>query len=225
MENFGLNTVNTIATLKSQGVSRMVVIMRHSARFYKPDRPSVEPFLGLTEEGKEYSHRMGSKLPTDMGLRFFSSPVGRCIETAYLIDKGNTAQGGKTESNKIKPTLAAFYVKDVGQIFQGIKKHSVAGFFREWFDGKVPENVMTNPVDAADRIKQFLISLLHETTDPMIDIAISHDWYMYVLKEYFLKQRLEDFGKVEYLEGAALFEKSGELFMANHQSEPVPLTA
>jgi len=159
-----------------------------------------------------------------VNLRFFSSPVGRCIETAFMIDKGNTAKGGRTESNKTNPTLAAFYVKDVAQIFKGIKQHSVSGFFRQWFNGNVPETVMTSAMAARDRIIQFLISLLRETSGPVIDIAVSHDWYMHVLKEYFLKQPLEEFGKVEYLEGAVLYEKNGGLFMTNHQSDPQPIS-
>jgi len=166
---------------------------------------------------------LGSKLPIDSELRLFSSPVGRCIETAYLVDKGNTAAGGRCETNKIKPKLTAFYVKDIGKIFQGIKQQGVAGFFRDWFNGKVPEEVMSDPLETKNIILRLLIDLLKETTEPKIDIAISHDWYMYVLKEYFLKQPLEESGQIQYLEGATFFEKQGELFIANHQAEPVPI--
>lgn len=223
MEDFGLNTVKTINTLKSQGIDRMLVVVRHSARFYRPDMPRLEPFLGLTEEGKDYAHRLGVKLPIDTGLRLFSSPVGRCIETAYLVDKGNTAAGGRCETNKIKPKLTAFYVKDIEKIFQRIRERTVSGFFRDWFDGKVPEEVMSDPLETKNIILRLLIDLLKETTEPKIDIAVSHDWYLYVLKEHFLKQPLEECGQVQYLEGAALFENQGELFIVNHQSKPVPV--
>ena len=223
MEDFGLNTVKTIKTLRSRGIHRMLVVLRHSARFYRPNMPKIEPFLGLTEEGKDYSLRLGSELPTDTSLRLFSSPVGRCIETAYLVDKGNTAAGGRCETNKIKPKLTAFYVKDIAEIFKGIKQRSIAGFFRDWFDGKVPEEVMGNPLETRDIILDLLLGILKETNDPVIDIAISHDWYMYVLKEHFLKQPLEEFGQVQYLEGAAIFEKQGKLYIVNHQSDPVPI--
>ena len=70
-------------------------------------------------------------------------------------------------------------------------------------------------------ILDLLLGILKETSDPVIDIAISHDWYMYVLKEHFLKQPLEEFGQVQYLEGAAIFEKQGKLYIVNHQSDPV----
>lgn len=223
MEQFGLSTVRTIETLRDEGVERMVAVIRHSARHYRPDNPAAEGFLGLTEEGKDYSYRMGTGLPTDIELRLFSSPVGRCIETAYLIDKGNTAQGGQTETNKIQPKLAAFFVRDVGRIFQGMKQYGPTGFFRDWFKGNLPEDVMTNPDTAAERIIRFLIDLLDDNNSPGINIGVSHDWYMHVLKEYFLKQPLEEHGPVAYLEGAVLYRKNGDLFMSNHLALPQPV--
>ncbi len=80
---------------------------------------------------------------------------------------------------------------------------------------------MSDPQETKNKILRFLLALLRETIEPKIDIAISHDWYMYVLKEYFLKQPLEDYGQVQYLEGAVLFEEQGELFITNHQSDPI----
>jgi len=55
-----------------------------------PKEARKEPFMGLTDVGKSFALELGKSLPAKLMPRLFSSTFGRCIETAYLIDKGYT---------------------------------------------------------------------------------------------------------------------------------------
>ena len=51
-------TLLMIKSLIDQGVEKISIIMRHSARYFGQD-PRMEPFLGLTETGKGYAVNLG----------------------------------------------------------------------------------------------------------------------------------------------------------------------
>ena len=64
-----------------------MLIIRHSERFEIEDFDSVVN-AGLTERGKSIAVKFGKELPIDKKIRFFSSPIQRCIDTADLIKQG-----------------------------------------------------------------------------------------------------------------------------------------
>ncbi|MCP4753334.1 MAG: histidine phosphatase family protein [Proteobacteria bacterium] len=224
MDDYGISTVNTLKKLMNDGIGKLAVIMRHSARHYDSENPFNEPFLGLTEEGKKLSYKVGEKLPTGPCLRLFSSPVGRCIETAYQIEKGNMSVNGKTRDAILDMKLTAFYVKNIIETFTAISEKGTLAFFREWFDGRVSSDILDPPEEAAATLVRFLVERLDETADSHLDICVSHDWNMYLIKEFFLGLKHEEVGDVEYLEGVIVFRQDNSLYITNHQIAPKKLT-
>ncbi len=216
---FGKNTLKLIGDLKDRGINRFSVIMRHSARYYDRANPRTEPFQGLTEEGKEYSYDLGKRIPQDLTIRLFSSTFGRCIETAYLIDKGFTSIGGSTINNTINIKLAPSYVKEPVTLVK-IMQEDIPDFVRYWFEGNISTDIIERRDDAARGIVGFLADELKELPENHINITISHDWNMYLIKESFLGLKHEDAGNVEYLEGAVIYEENEKIYMAHHQCEP-----
>ncbi|MCG8337825.1 MAG: histidine phosphatase family protein [Proteobacteria bacterium] len=219
---FGKSTRDLIKSLADRGINRMSVMMRHSARHYNWEQPREEPFLLLTEEGKEYSYNLGKSLVPGFTIKFYSSVVGRCIETAYLIDKGYVSQGGKTDHNMMEPYLSPSYVKKPFELIKVLQETS-PNFIRQWFDGEISAEIIDPPRGAAQDIIGMLESKLEYLPENHINMGISHDWNLYLVKEYIMGLRHEDVGRVAYLEGLIVYQEQGKTFVVNHQSEPVEI--
>ncbi len=217
-------TASLIRNLNRQGIDKMSLMLRHSKRDYHKD-VHMEPFMCLTDEGRDIAFQLGAALPENLSLKFFSSHIGRCIETAYLIDKGFVNKtGGFTESNRVSKAVAPFYVNDIGRVVEIVKKTDVSTFIRNWIDGDISEDILMNAKEASGRMFRFLAGGLLESDRNSLHVSVTHDWNVYLLKEFGLGLPHEAYGKIAYLEGVVLFEKEGEVYIVNHQKEPVPLS-
>ncbi|SLM31925.1 conserved hypothetical protein [Desulfamplus magnetovallimortis] len=211
-------TINTITGLLEQGVEKMSVIMRHSDRLFHKDS-AMEPFMGLTEKGKDAAMQLGSSLPAPPRKpRFFSSTFGRCIETAYLIDKGFTKAHKIFNGHNVQAMeLAPFYIINPPKAIAMVSETGNPVFLREWFDNKINESVMLNPEAAANRIAEFMTDQLKGLHSGEIAINVSHDWNLFPLKEFKLGLPHETFGMVGYLESVVIFERGGKAHMTSYQ--------
>jgi hypothetical protein len=215
----GKETIRLVHDLHKTGASKFSIILRHSLRHYD-DKIHMEPFMGLTEQGKDQCVKIGMGLPRGMTLRLFSSHFGRCIETAYLMDQGYLAGGGDTKRNQLVRELSPFYVNDFEKALETITTLALAGFIRSWIEGEFSPDILMDAREVADRIFFCAIRGLTETGENNIDVLVTHDWNMYLLKEFGLGLTHEDHGEVDFLEGVVLFEKEGEIYLTHHQAEP-----
>jgi broad specificity phosphatase PhoE len=216
-------TIETITTLLNEGVQKISVIIRHSDRFY-PKEARMEPFMGLTEVGKSFALELGKALPENPVPRLFSSTFGRCIETAYLIDKGYTQQYKTHVAHTITSDyLAPFYIKDIEAAIHLVEAQGSEQFIRNWFDNKVDETVMENPEKTAAILSQFMIDRLKETDNNQITVCVSHDWNIFPLKEFQLGLAHETKGDVGYLDGVVFYENDGHYFATSFQCDPSPV--
>ncbi|WP_027359753.1 histidine phosphatase family protein [Desulforegula conservatrix] len=206
-----MESIELINRLAESGASRISIIMRHAARKYDQDMRK-EPFLGLTDEGKQAALEFGRNIPPDFELRPYSSYIGRCIETAYLMDKGYSMIGGNTRIPEIEERLAPFYIVDIKKILSMAASYDVFAFIRKWIDGDIPEDIMMSPYSASIQMIDFLKQGL-EDDKPVINVCITHDWNMYLIREIFLGLMQEEAGEVAFLEGIAVYEKGGELYI------------
>lgn len=221
--NYGEELKTVINDLHKAGINKFSVIMRHSARHYDTDFQK-EPFMSLTDEGRDLAFKLGESLPEGLSARFYSSYIGRCIETSYLIDKGYTNKSKKeTINNVVTEAIAPFYILDLNKLAKIMTKHETPVFIRNWIDGKLPESVIKNAKQTSAMMFLFMLEKFKEISDNSIDIFISHDWNMFLLKEFGTGLKHEDFGKIEYLEGLVIFEQNGNIYITNHQTEPVQL--
>lgn len=213
-------TLEIINDLVAQGVEKISIIMRHSARYFGTN-PQMEPFLGLTETGKEYAVEFGHSLTQELSPVFFSSNFGRCIETAYLVDKGYSKRHCWFKGhNTLAQELAPFYIMDMPRAFSTFQDMGNDSFLRAWFDKGLSNDMMQDSEQAANVLTDFLTNKM-ETLDPgQIAICVSHDWNLYPLKEHKLDLPFEEHGKVEFLESVVIFQQRGKNFIMNHQQEP-----
>ncbi|MFH2131377.1 MAG: histidine phosphatase family protein [bacterium] len=220
---YGMKTLEIVRQLRKRGVEKISVLMRHSARHYDEEHLERESLMWLTEEGKQYAHAFGQNIPPTPLARFFSSMLGRCIETAYQADKGYTSQGGKTESNMVMVEIAPFFVKNPPEVFKLHRALGTSQLFREWFAG----NLSSELVGRSDKIASEMISrlthLLQEGPASHIDFNVSHDWNLTMVKHHFLKLEHEKAIAVEYLEGIVIFEKDDAFYITSHETSPLKL--
>ncbi len=217
-------TLSNIMHLINNGIDKFVVIMRHSDRYFSKNA-AMEPFMGLTEKGKDYALNFGEELPLMPRPKFFSSYFGRCIETACIIDKGYSKKYGAFNGhNVLNPDLSPFYIKNIENALKMVNEKGSPEFLRRWFNRDISEKTMENPKETADIISNFLKDRLGELNKEEIAICVSHDWNLFPLKEFKLGLKHEEYGAVGFLESLIVFEDKGSYYITNYQKEPVILT-
>lgn len=217
-------TIETINQLLDDGIEKIAAMIRHSDRHYATE-PVMEPFMGLNENGKGYAYDMGTQLRSTHPPKLYSSLMARCVETAYLIDKGFTKQHGITpDHNSMDADLFAFYIKDFVKAISHVTKTGTHPFIRSWFNQELPEGVMVDPVQTTDRITGFMLKTLTSLEKNQVAICVSHDWNVFPIKEFKLNLPHEEYGDIGYLDGVVFFEKNGKPYLTSYQAkEPVPL--
>lgn len=216
-------TIDTLNQLLDQKITKCSLLIRHSERFFSDDA-RMEPFMGLTQAGKTYAEALGKTLGSIPSIKLCSSYFGRCIETAYLIDKGYTqTHHTPIAHNCIDPTLAPFYIKDIEKAINMVEIQGSNLFLRRWFDNNIDQTIMENPETSADRLCDFMIEQVKILPENTISICISHDWNIYPIKEFKMGMTHESAGDIGYLDGLIFFEKQGQTYVVNYQSDPLAL--
>ena len=216
-------TLDTINHLLDDGIEKISVLIRHSDRFFTED-PKLEPFMGLTDDGKKFAVGFGATIRSNPLPKLCSSFLGRCIETAFLIDKGYTKKNNRTiDHNCMNDVLAPFYVKDTQKAIHLIEKQGNKIFLRNWFDNRIDESIMENPERTSDLLSEFMVEQIKKLTQNRIAICVSHDWNIFPLKEFKLGLKHETAGDVGYLDGVVFFEKENQYYITNYQTNPILL--
>ncbi len=220
-------TLDTINHLFKSGIKYISVLMRHSERHYT-DISRTEPFMGLTENGKGFAYDFGSSLSPEPMPILVSSFFGRCIETAYLIDKGFTKKYNQVlKHTQLEPLLSPFYINNPDKAIPMLLEVGGGKFLRNWFDCKIDETIMAHPEKTVDilcdlMIKQIKTQKRHQGKRGFT-ICVSHDWNIYPIKEFKLGMKLEDSDDVGYLDALVFFEKTGQHYITSYQTDPILL--
>jgi broad specificity phosphatase PhoE len=186
------------------------IILRHAERYAVP---SIDDSLGigLTAKGMEDSRRFGESIAGRRPVRLFHSPAVRCRETAEGMAEGLRSAGHQVLSIEESRSLCAPYLKDACVLRDADRLGHE--FMRAWFEGRFDRNWLLPTPEAADMVLSAVIDGLREDRD-RLDIHVSHDWEVVLLREELLGVRYEDAGWVDYLAGMA-FTRSGSGFIAS----------
>ncbi len=214
-------TLHTVNSLLDQGIKKISMLARHSERLFST-KAEMEPFMPLTEAGKTYAYEFGQNLRPEPLPVLSSSFMGRCIETACLIDKGFTHQHNRVlVHNSVDQRLAPFYIKDIDKAVKRILAEGNDLFIRNWFNGMMDESIIEHPGKTADLICTLMIEQIHSLPENHMAISITHDWNIYPVKEFKLGLRHEEIGDVGYLESVIFFEKDSRYYVTAFQTDPV----
>jgi len=216
-------TIGRINYLLDNGIKKISVLIRHSDRFFSEDARR-EPFMGLTSEGMEFAFDFGASLRSEPVPRLCSSFIGRCIETAFLIDKGFTKKNLRSiNHNTLNDTLSPFYIKDIEKAVHLVEKQGSDLFLRNWFDNHIEDSIMESPEKTSKLLSQFMINQIKTLKENQIAFCVSHDWNIFPLKEFLMGLKHETAGDIGYLDGVIFFEKENQYFITNYQADPILL--
>ncbi len=215
-----------IELLLADGVRHMSALIRHSAREFRPDSHELEN--PLTPEGRELALRLGEKLPKEMAVRGYASPVHRCVETAELVLAGHRSGGGESLEHRIMEAFGPFFVLDAAGVVKAMqgagalqsdtgslvsdRLHAVSvlgAFVQQWARGDIPRDVLI----PADRAATTVLRALQETysnppADCHLDMCVTHDMTVLLLRDRLLGLPAGE-QEVEYLDGLIAFERDG----------------
>lgn len=177
--NCYLRAADFVKTLRED--ERVCLLVRHGERGHiLPNDPDHGAFVALTEHGREQAFALGKVLsqerkidgPASEEISFFSSPVGRCMETAEFIGRGFGIEAPHVVP--LQP-LAEFFVEHYDAYMETHKTGFYQGICR-WLDGSANVAGYVDPAyfPLASRSEEML-KLMLENVSSRINIFCTHD--------------------------------------------------
>lgn len=202
----------------------VAAVLRHTARhpIANPNEPTLAE---ITPEGAEAAEEFGACLTGFDCLRLFHSPVKRCGQTAACIAEGATSAGLKVEVVGPRGEIGVDFIVDQPEAGRLTVLHG-DHFVRLWVEGKIPTTVVRPAREVAARHAGFAAARLrHPIPDGArrLDLHVSHDWNIIVLREILLNLRHEDTGWLTFLDGVTFTADHDGVraIYREHVSEPL----
>ena len=217
----GFELLDTIAGLTT--TPAVAVIMRHAAR-HPIANPSEPTLAEITAEGATAATEFGARLTGFDRVRLFHSPVKRCGQTAACIAQGATRAGLAVEIVGPQEEIGVDFILDQVEAGRLSVLHGDA-FVRWWVEGKIASSVIRPAGPVAGRQTNFVATRLQEPTDGgrRLDLHVSHDWNIIVLREILLRVRYEEAGWLTFLDGVAFTSDPGGLRAIYRRERTGPL--
>lgn len=219
----GEESVQLVKQLHEEGISRLALISRHSAREFNRDvHDLVNP---LTDEGRLLCRRMGESLPMGLHVRGYASPPERCVETARLVIDAHAARGGRRGAVRVVESLGVFYALDQIKMWKALQlAGGLAAFVEQWAAGIVAADAMIPTHDAARLIlRSTLLRLRGSQEQNSVDLCVTHDMTILMLRDQLLGESAA-MHSVAFLEGLALYEQSGKVWLRSTVGKPVDVS-
>lgn len=216
-EDFGDTTLGLLDEVFSEGHEHAVLLMRHSAREFEPGRHDLEN--PLTDEGRSLARRLGERLDKRLVLRGYASPAQRCVETAELILAGHRQAGGQSTRHRPVEALGVFYVLDQMKMYKAMMAaDGQLEFLERWFRGELAADVVIPAELAARLATRVAAEKLRQPVSgpPQLDVCVSHDMTLYLVRDRLLGERSADVGEVRFLDGLVLYEEDGATMLRSH---------
>lgn len=189
---------------------RVFFLVRHAERDHiKPTDADYGAHVGLTERGREQALALGRCIP-DADMVFFSSPVGRCVETAQCIGRGHASAAGVALAPglpQVEPLdcLGDYFVQNHDEFTKVLR----AGFYEgicEWLqnerEGK-PRKEIEAFYPLASRSEEML-SMMLEKGNARFNIFATHDAWTVPCLTFFCKMRFTPQRWMNFLTGMAV---------------------
>ncbi len=218
LDGVGDGTAELVARLHASGAKAPLVFIRHSAREYGTTFNDLDN--PLSDAGRDLARRLGERLPRFDEIVTWSSPSGRCVETAELVAQSSPVPRRKNQAHE---DLSVFYVRDMRKVGGMLKHEGSDATLGAWFDGKLDPSWMTPPDTSIERLKTRLAALRAEASSRQLTLVVSHDWNLYLLRTMLLGTPFGTLPQPEYLEALALWEEGDELLACDPHHAPRPI--
>jgi hypothetical protein len=205
----GLELLETIRSLPLEGSS--AIFLRHAERF--PIVDAADPTLAeITPAGAAAAEAFGAGITGFDCVRLFHSPIKRCRQTAECIARGLESTGCSVEIAGAERTLGVDYILDLKEAGRLTLLHG-NHFVRLWFTGQIAPTVIRPVAHIAAGKLVYLTQRLQEpcARGRRLDVHVSHDWNVIILRELMLHVRHEEAGWLTYLDGLAFSSRAAGL--------------
>ena len=189
---------------------RVFLLVRHGERNHiTPNDPDFGAHVGLTERGREQALSLGKCIPAEGDMCFFSSPVGRCMETALNIGVGRGVENPQIEK---LDCLAEYFVQDYDEYTKVLR----AGFYEgicEWLKNEAAGNPRREKeafAPLAARSEEML-SMMLEKGNARFNIFATHDAWVVPCLTHFCHMRFTPQRWMNYLTGMAVVTDAQKL--------------
>lgn len=220
---FGEATVDLLRRLHDEAVGPIALITRHSAREFNRD---VHDLLNpLTDTGRMHCRLMGEALPKALHVRGYASPPERCRETASLVIQAHGEKGGRRGSVRPVESLGVFYALDQIKMWKALQQAGgLSAFVERWANGSVAADAMIPAADAARLItRSTWTRLLGHPERQGLDLCVTHDMTILMLRDRLLGEAAS-MHSVDFLEGLALYQRDGRVWLQSTVGDPVDIT-
>ena len=182
---------------------RVFLLIRHGERRHiTPEDPDFGAHVGLTERGREQALALGKCIPAAGDMSFFSSPVGRCVETAENIGVG---RGVENPSIEKMDCLAEYFVQDYDEYTKVLR----AGFYEgicEWLRNEAAGKPRRDKEAFAPLSKRSeeMLAMMLEKGSARFNIFATHDAWIVPCLTHFCKMQFSPQRWMNYLTGMAV---------------------
>lgn len=220
---YGHELLATLGNLAPLG--NAAAMMRHAERYPITD-PKDPASAELMPSGIAAAKEFGKRLNGFDQVRLFHSPVKRCRQTAECIAEGASAKGLGVELCGSVEALGIDYILDLPETGRLSQLHGDR-FVRLWFSGKISTAAIRPAVDIAEEKIAFIAGRLGEPSQGgrRLDLHVSHDWNVIILRDHMLGIRYEDTEWLDFLDGIAFSGGSGSLeavYRNTERRQPLP---
>lgn len=191
---------------------KVYFLVRHGERGHiLPDDPDHGAFVGLTDKGRQQAFNLGKaigsalltnlpKVAEPAEVCFFSSPVGRCMETAQNIARGMGVEASVTPCQP----LAEFFVEHYDAYMETHKTGFYQGICR-WLDGYASDPNYVDPAYynlawGSNEMRKLMLDL----GSARVNIFCSHDAWIVPCLAYFCGLKYTPQLWMNFLSGMAL---------------------
>lgn len=193
------------ASLKS--TERVYLLVRHAER---PHITAADAdygaHVGLTDAGREHAVALGKMFPPEGDAVYYSSPVGRCMDTAKCIAEGRALAGCAPDAPlpEITPlaVLGHLYVKDYPSYLDVLNERFYQNIC-SWIDSD--DHPAFYPLhERAEEVRKFML----EKGTARFNIFATHDAWVVPTLVHFCKMHFTPQRWMNYLTGIAFVVNS-----------------
>jgi len=192
--------------------SKIYLLLRHAERNHiTPGDKDFGAHVGLTDRGRRQAVALGKMIPAFGDAVYFSSPVGRCMETAKCIGEGRklagfgnfaipgVASGAAADSVNVTllNELGDFFVRDVPAYEQTLREGFYEGIC-EWLDsGK--HDAFWPLHERAEQMRE----MMFEKAQSRFNVFVTHDAWVVPCLSHFCGLKFEPKCWMNFLTGLA----------------------
>lgn len=190
--------------------SRIYLLLRHAERNHiTPQDKDFGAHVGLTDRGRRQAVALGRVFPAIGDAVYFSSPVGRCIETAECVAEGRKlagfgniaipgmVSGAVTDNVTPLDALGDFFVRDVPAYEQTLRDGFYEGICK-WLESGT-HDAFCPLHERAEQMRE----MMFEKASSRFNVFVTHDAWIVPCLSHFCNMKFTPKCWMNFLTGLA----------------------